>query len=128
MGLFDFFKSKKNEGDGAIDLLKIYSKMYENGLDVDELPNSIGEFGLEVTNPIPTHTAMGSTTYLSKLKTADGGPIKFSRIGSFGASNYPDTPVDGYRIETIDGQKLPNLYLCMYHKRNSNKAPKGFSL
>jgi hypothetical protein len=135
MGLFDSFKKRTpsasdNSGqDPMLELLKAFNdEIQKNGLDVDELPNGEGEFGLEKTNPIPTNTAFGSAEYLKKLRTLDGKPIKFSRIGSFRVDLFPDQSIDGYSIESASGEKLPTLWLNMYHKRNSNKAPRGFYL
>lgn len=127
MGIFNFFK-KKND-DPMNDLLKAFADSIENsGLSVDELPGGYGEFGLENTNPIPTNFSFGSNEYLSNLRTLNGETIKFSRIGSTSAENFPDTPIDRYRIESLNGEKLADLFICMYHKRNSRKAPEGFYL
>lgn len=135
MGLFDSFKKRTSPApdeaqvDGMLELLKVFNdSIQENGLDVDVLPNGQGEFGLEKTNPVPTNTAFGSDAYLKRLRTLDGKPIKFSRIGSFGVDLFPGQSIDGYSIESASGQKLSTLWLNMYHKRNSNKAPKGFYL
>jgi len=135
MGLFDSFKKRNSppadstQKDAMLDLLSAFNdSIQKNGLSVDELPNGQGEFGLVKTNPIPTNTAFGSDTYLKNLRTLDGKSIKFSRIGSFGVDLFPGTSIDGYNIESASGEKLPSIWLCMYHKRNSNKAPKGFYL
>ena len=42
--------------------------------------------------------------------------------------NDPDYPIDGYSILHPDGRRLAVLYLSPYHKRNSEKAPRGFTL
>jgi hypothetical protein len=127
MGLFDLFK-KKNE-DPMADLLKAFAEgIAETGLSVDELPDGYGKFGLDKTNPIPTNFSFGSDEYLSQIRTIEGKSIKFSRLGSVTAENFPDTPIDMYQIESTTGSKLAVFYLCMYHKRNSNKAPEGFYL
>ena len=135
MGLFDSFKKRTSSSpdasqqDAMLELLKAFNDdIQKNGLDVDVLPNAQGEFGLEKTNPIPTNTAFGSDAYLKKLRTPDGKPIKFSRIGSFGVDLFPGQSIDGYNVESASGEKLPTLWLNMYHKRNSKKAPKGFYL
>lgn len=135
MGLFDSFKKRTSSApdasqqDAMLELLKAFNDdIQKNGLDVDVLPNAQGEFGLEKTNPIPTNTAFGSDAYLKKLRTPDGKPIKFSRIGSFGVDLFPGQSIDGYNVESASGEKLPTLWLNMYQKRNSKKAPKGFYL
>ena len=142
MGLFDFLKKRTSPAsdeaqvdDGMLELLallrvntSIRTSIRENGLDVDVLPNGQGEFGLEKTNPVPTNTPSGSDAYLKQLRTLDGKPIKFSRIGSFGVELFPGQLIDGYDISSESGEKLPTLWLNMYQRRNSNKAPKGFYL
>jgi len=135
MGLFDSFKKRTNlstvssDSDPMVEMLKaVMLDIQKTGLSVDVLPNSFGEFGLTSTNPIPTFFTLGSDEYLIKLRTLDGKSIKFERFGSVRPENLPKTPVDGYKITTISGLSLPNLYFCMYHKRNSKKAPKGFYL
>lgn len=127
MSIFNFFKKKKN--DPMSDLLEVFAKgIAESGLSVDTLPGGYGEYGLVETNPIPTNFAFGSDEYLSKIRTMNGKAIKYSRIGSVGAENFPNSPVDMYKIQSLAGEELSIFYLCMYHKRNSNKAPDGFYL
>jgi len=134
MGLFDAFKKRTPSSgslqkDPMMELLKAFNdSIQENGLDVDELPNARGEFGLEKTNPVPTNTAFGSDAYLKKLRTPDGKPVRFSRIGSFSVDLFPGQSIDGYNLESASGEKLPTIWLNMYQKRNSRKAPKGFYL
>jgi len=101
--------------------------MGEDGVDADEMPNGNGEFGLALSNPIPCHTIVGGYAYLDRLRSSDGAKIKYDRIGSFG-SDVSSHPVDGYVISDTNGQKLANIYISPYQKRNSNKAPKGFKL
>ena len=35
--------------------------------------------------------------------------------------------IDFYGI-SVDGKRVATIYMCPYHKRNSRKAPKGFTL
>ena len=53
MGIFDFLK--KNESKSVLD--DAMSAMNAGGCTTDEMPNGIGEFGLEATNPIPVKYA-----------------------------------------------------------------------
>lgn len=128
MGLFDMFKKKNSEMD---DLQKFLTEMTElttqGGLDVDELPNCFGEFGLDKNNPVPTKFSVGSMSYLSRLRTMDGNPIKFNRVGSTSVPHL-EQMIDIYSITDSRGNSLGNIYTCMYHKRNSKKSPKGFKL
>jgi hypothetical protein len=129
-GLFDFLKKKKSSATSSANLMSTMranqEAMYSEAQDADELVGSTGKFGLEVDNPIPTRSKLGSLEYLNSLVTEDGHDITYKRIASLRAITFPETPVDGYAITRSDGQPLGMLYLCMYHKRNSNKLPRGF--
>ena len=75
MGLFDKFK-KKEENPDVEELLNLMSgaasSLAGKGCDTDEIPEGIGEFGLEITNPIPVNGIPENEIYLSRLKTSDG--------------------------------------------------------
>ncbi|MCL1821632.1 MAG: hypothetical protein FWG22_02290 [Prolixibacteraceae bacterium] len=95
-----------------------------NGEDI--MPEGHGEFGLEVTNPIPVHTIAGIPLYLNRLWTTDGIKITYERTGSTHAPNIPSI-IDRYTIYG-SGEEITKLYICPYNKKNSGKAPKGFVL
>ena len=105
-------------------LFEIMQSMNEDGTDEDEIPEGYGEFGYELTNPIPVNTTFGSTSYLAKLKTMNNQKVSYDRIGSF-SSPVSSHPVDGYKI-SLDGKDITTLYISCYHKKNSEKAPKNF--
>ncbi|MDR1557670.1 MAG: hypothetical protein LBS88_11700 [Tannerellaceae bacterium] len=94
------------------------------GTDKDEIPEGIGKFGYEVTNPIPVHTITGSQFYLKSLRTPDGGRITYKRLYSTQKENI-EAPIDAYQIFS-GGEKIAVLYICPYNKKNSGKAPEGF--
>jgi hypothetical protein len=96
------------------------------GTDQDEIPNGIGEFGHSKTNAIPTHKVAGSYQYLNNLKTKNNKAIQYSRVGSL-VLPYSKFPIDEYDIFEND-KKIATIYISAYHKKNSNKAPKGFSI
>jgi hypothetical protein len=110
------------------DLIKMFGGMFggDSGTAEDTMPEGYGEFGLEVTNPIPTQTPVGSRTYLEQLHTADGVKVDYERIGSMRAPNIPYM-IDGYRI-FANSREVATLYICPYNKKNSERAPKGFTL
>jgi hypothetical protein len=116
----EYYKQNKE----FYDLQKKY--MGEKGTDLDIMPEGIGEFGLDVTNPIPTSTLYGSNAYLGLLRTLDGVKIGYDRIGSTRAENIPYI-IDAYNI-TKNGETIATLYICPYNKKTSEKAPKGFDL
>lgn len=108
------------------ELYKIMHEMNEGGTDQDTIPNGYGEFGYDVTNPIPVNTIFGNRAYLGRLRTQDGVKVAYERIGSF-ISPISENPIDGYEI-FADGQKIAVLYIDSYNKKNSRKAPKDFKL
>jgi hypothetical protein len=64
--------------------------------------------------------------YLDTLRDDDGKPVRYNRIGSFGAG--PDGHIiDGYNVETSTGKKFL-IYIDMYHPENDpvkQPAPAG---
>ena len=96
------------------------------GTEEDTMPEGYGEFGLEVTNPIPVKTIVGNLIYLDQLWTEDGIKVSYERIGSMQVPNIPSI-IDNYRI-FANGKEIATLYICPYNKKNSERAPKGFKL
>lgn len=120
---------KLNEDPKFNELQELFKAMQElnaEGTEDDVMPEGIGEFGLEITNPIPVNTAFGSTAYLGRLRTMDGVKVGYDRIGSMKAPNITSV-IDGYRI-TANEKEIAILYICPYNKKNSDRAPKGFKL
>lgn len=97
------------------------ASMVKGGIDCDQLPDSRGRFGLEVTNPVPVNGPIGELSYLSKLRTLRGERLLFHRLGSQGT-------VDIFEAVDFSGQEWFVLYLDMYHPRKSRLAPTGLSL
>lgn len=94
----------------------------ESGLDVDQLPDGIGEFGRVPENPIPVNGAFGEFVYLSLLKTKDTGQrLLFHRLGSV-------EMIDMYETVTLDGREWDLLFFSMYHPRRSRTAPAGYTI
>ncbi|NLG19749.1 MAG: hypothetical protein GX556_20715 [Fibrobacter sp.] len=108
------------------ELYKAMREMNEGVTDQDTIPNEYGEFGYDVTNPIPVNTIFGNRAYLGSLQTMDGVNVTYERIGYF-CSPISEYPIDGYEI-FAEGQKIAVLYLDPYNKKNSRKAPKNFKL
>lgn len=95
------------------------------GQDCDEMLGAQGEFGRIDTNPIPVNGSLGQQIYLSKLRTSTGSRLLFQRLGSTG--NHVGM-VDVFEVISFDGKVHEQLYLELYNKRRSRKAPKGFTL
>ena len=106
---------------------KAMAELSIDGCDTDEIPGSNGDFGYDISNPVPTQGIQGSTRYLGRLRAQDGTKVAYSRIGSF-TSSVTSNLVDGYLISHADGTALGTLYVAPYNKRNSTKAPEGLSL
>lgn len=123
---YDYVLSK-NEKASLIEISREFSKSSNpKGSDKDVMPEGYGEFGLEITNPIPASSIPDSYFYLNSLRTKNGSKITFNRIGSMSAPNISHT-IDAYSI-SANGQELATIYICPYNKKTSNKAPKGFIL
>jgi len=131
MGLFDFFGKRKKEEQEAAELLNAIIQYQvesrKDGVDTDEIPNGYGPFGLSKTNPIPTRGVPGSNEYLARLRTKEGRSVESSRLGSTSAKDVTSGMIDMYNVSS-GGVSLGTVYLCPYHKRNSEKAPEGFRL
>lgn len=130
MGLFNFFRKKKEDQETA-ELLKAVNQYQvessEDGVDTDDIPKGYGPFGLCKTNPVPTRGAPGSNYYISRLRTTDGSPIESSRMGSTSAKDVTSGMIDMYKI-CSRGVNLATIYICPYHKKNSERAPEGYRL
>jgi len=93
----------------------------------DEIPNTIGKFGITPTNPVPVHFIPSNNIYLERLRTTDGQPIKWERDGSLSIPNI-EKSVDDYKIFDNAGKFLTHIYISPYHKKTSKKAPQGFEI
>lgn len=109
----------------TVGILNILETMCAKGTTEDVMPEGYGEFGLDITNPIPIHGVPDNERYLKKLRLANGSDIKWRRIGSCRAQNIEQI-IDNYEIQDMAGNKVCNLYLCPYNRKTSNKSPKGF--
>lgn len=107
-------------------LFETLEKLNEGGTDENVMPDGYGEFGYEVTNPIPVNTVMGSIAYLGTLRTMDGTKVQYDRVDSTSAPNI-DQMIDEYEI-LVNGRQIANLFICPYNKKNSYRPPKGFKI
>ena len=140
--LFSFWKqgSKKKQlavkainsvdmQNDAVERTNFGVKKYQDGGTIDQLPNAIGEFGRESSNPIPVNASYGEVTYLSRLRVENtGNAIAFHRLGSCGSKNVCDHPVDCFEIISLDGTFRDKLYFDMYHDGQSSKVPAGYTM
>lgn len=99
--------------------------IYSEGTTGDTIPGGYGEFGLAVSNPVPTVSVRGSNYYISRLRHR-GRPVEAKRLGSM-SSDATAGSVDAYRL-SVSGVEVGTVYICPYHKMISGVAPKGFLL
>lgn len=134
MSIFDFFRRNKKQDETErleeevkkrlLDSNTSLKDMYGDGTNSDVLPGSTGEFGWEITNPIPLQSIPASYVYLENLRFTDGMKVIYNRKGSV-ESDISTHPMDVYQITHPDGTVVGDLYISPYHKRNSNLKPKG---
>jgi len=129
MGLFKFFKKKKSTLDSDL-IAEIAQGLYgvgSSGTDKDQLPGGYGNFGYDLTNPIPAKGIAGGYSYLDNLITEGGETVQYDRIGSFG-SEVSDQPIDGYKVTAPGIKGEITIYISPYNKKTSTLAPEGFKL
>lgn len=90
--------------------------------EVDEWPNATGEFGRTPTNPILVNETWGEITYLSRLVTTDGQRMIFHRLGSGAGA------LDIFELVSENGNFCDRIFVDMYHRHCSKKAPTGYTL
>ncbi len=98
----------------------------EEGTDKNTIDGGYGQYGLEVTNPIPVDSIDSSYAYLERLRTINGAKIKYKRKGSTIIPNIKK-PIDAYEIFE-DDEVITTIYIHAYNVYNSQKSPKGFIL
>ena len=94
-----------------------------SGPKCDRLPNSSGEFGRSVTNPIPVNGPLGEIVYLSRLRTGTGSPVMFHRVRS---EDGLQNAVDVYEVLSLDRKVRETLFFSMYHPTKSKLVPQGY--
>lgn len=92
---------------------------------LDEIPNGQGEFGLDLTNPVPIDGIPLIQFYIRFLLTADNERVQFKRVGSYATPQFAG-PTDAYDLFSQSGKLLVRLYVNAYAGGTSEKAPKGF--
>ncbi len=107
------------------DAMDNISATYAKGTYKDKIQTGHGEFGVSLTNPIPTMSVVGSNKYLSKLGYGSR-ELEHRRVGST-SSPVTDGNVDIYELY-VNGREVEAIYICSYHKRNSRIVPKGYTL
>ena len=133
MGIFNglFGKTDANQhsyetADAMLKITLMHDYAMNRGCDADEIPEGIGRFGLEMSNPVPVHGYPECERYLGRLRHR-GGPVTWFRVGSFRAENLA-MPVDAYEIYDESSRPVGRVYISPYHRRTSGLAPEGYTL
>ena len=127
LGCFYDYLLSKNKIKLFLDVARDFSKASNpSGTIDDEMPEGYGEFGLEITNPIPVSSIPDSYVYLNRLRTQNGSKITYNRIGGMNAPNIKYI-IDAYKI-SVNEKQVATFYICAYNRKTSFKAPKGFKL
>ena len=134
MGLFDIFKKEDKEPEWVSNMPKEIISMFlkeiksnPQACNQDEIPQGIGQFGFDKTNPIPVYGLPMNEQYLTSLRTMNGERIRWRRIRSLEISHI-NKPIDEYEIFNLKGDTMTLLYISPYHLKTSKKAPEGFKL
>jgi len=125
--MLDEFNDIVDRNPGLKMQKEYFSVMNKDGTTEDVIPNGVGRFGFDVTNPIPTNNIFGSYAYLGRLKDKNGIQITYNRLGSTSATNIKN-PIDVYELSNSKGNVLGTIYISPYQKNISKKAPEGFIL
>lgn len=116
------------------ELMNMFVKIVGDNLiaNANEQPDNEDDpdFGLVPEKPIYTAAidlVQGERDYLNDLRTENGEPVKFERVGST-ISQKINGVIDIYQTYLLSGVKYKILYINMYGASKSRKAPAGFYL
>ena len=114
------------------DRLNIMKEIYKNmehtaaeNVEAEKENLDDPEYGLVKNKPIYTQGVRGSYAYLESLRTDNGEPLTWNRLGSTSAEGIRGM-IDVYEGRLPDGQVYKVLYVNMYGSGNSNSIPQGF--
>ena len=169
MGFFDFFKTKSAEQKKIDQCKKIRTEtiIHERRSVMHEMilmsshddscqdvnPKGIGEFGFDVSNPIPVYGIDNVSAYMDKIRykytSEKSGMSTFNPVFFIRTSESDDSPIgsvkpegvisasgtkssniqgmiDPYNLYSIGNKKLAKIYINSYSLKTSNKVPNGF--
>lgn len=109
--------SSSNQPFDLLSAVADYSKNHN-----EEVQASI--FGESIDNPIPV-SFNTFNLYLHLLRTSDGQPLFFHRIGSVKSSGHN---IDVIELVSSNDSEWYLLFFNMYHKEMSSKTPAGLYL
>ena len=121
-------KTPKNVFSSDFDFSKRLDEAQKNrNFLVTQAKTDADDYGYTLNNPIMESTINTSYAFLDRLRTADGKPITYNRVGSICLEiGGQTTMVDRYTL-FVDGQEYKTLFVCPYG-HSLGIAPKGLSL
>lgn len=88
----------------------------------DVLPQASGDFGHDLTNPIPVNGAIGEFSYLSRLRMrTTGGRVFFHKRRSIGT-------IDEFELTNVSGAFADRLYVDPCHPQATAYYPDNYYL
>ena len=118
-------KAFGNDDDHLMKMLNGSLGNVENNCTGDVINGAYGPYGISSSNPIPVKGVPCSKTYLSHLRTLNGGNVSFERVCSL-KSPVVDTPVDLYHLFDENKNMVGEVYLSAYQVITSVTPPEGF--
>jgi len=106
--------------------LKKEAKINEESEENIDLYNDESQYGLVPDNPIFAANSSEAKTYVARLVSTNGKNITYERVGSKEIEGFY-YPVDIYNLCDSNGKETL-LYISLYGKTTSDKAPAGFKL
>ena len=84
-------------------------------------------FGVSIDNPVKAVTIADGYNYLNQLRTNEGNPVKYERLGSMRGKH--GGIIDGYMLyyEEAGTKHSIKIYIDPYAVENSDKAPEGLT-
>jgi len=102
--------------------MRQFKSLFFDEKDKDELPGAYGNFGFELTNPIPVRSYSDGYNYLNNLRTDSNNEIIYKITGTKYSQNINHSSIFS------NGEQIAIFYICPYQARTSKKAPAGFRL
>ena len=93
-----------------------------NAFDIDQIWGTIGEFGLDVNNPVPVEPIVGTPEYLNSLTFPDGTKVVYKYI-ALTDSAYFEKPIKAYGLSHKNGKPVCMIFFSTDYARNSRKMP-----
>ncbi len=121
--------SNTNDDEAQAFLQMMQSAAQRRGLLYKGQRPEASDYGYTASNPIMTSTIAYNEEYLRRLRTLDGNPFTWARLGSltlYEVHGVENVIVDEYQLY-LHGKKYKTIYICPYG-HNGPYAPSGMKL